>query len=228
MKASTRPALLLSKLPPHHINLRDGERRSILCPDCETWHPLYRRMIKTHCTDRLVRGGATPPCPGSGQRIEFNITVEQWAERLTEFDATAKARRSARQHYKPLPAPAPAVTQMRQPRPTAAAVLPAWRHHTADCTACSPATPCPVAARIVDMYAHLRRQESADRLLPAVVAKRASAEWAKYGEATGDAKRTTAKRSGTAVEERNNSCRIHPAGTVSHYRGPDVPLARTA
>ncbi|MEW2085696.1 hypothetical protein [Streptomyces sp. NPDC005283] len=50
-----------------------------------------------------------------------------------------------------------------------------------------------------------------------------AAELTKQQEATTDAKKQT-KRSGTIVEEANNSCRPTPKGAVSEFRGPDVPL----
>ncbi|GGY77175.1 hypothetical protein [Streptomyces anulatus] len=105
MRPSRRPALKASEIPPQNLNLRDGERHSIVCPDCDTWHPLYRKMIKTHHLDREVRGGRAPRCPGSAQLIDMDISVEQWGERMLAADSTATGRRSARQHYKPLAQP---------------------------------------------------------------------------------------------------------------------------
>lgn len=102
MRPSRRPALKASEIPPQNLNLREGERQSIVCPDCDSWHPLYRKMIKTHHLDREVRGGRAPRCPGSAQLIDMNISVEQWGERMLAADSTATGRRSARQHYKPL------------------------------------------------------------------------------------------------------------------------------
>ncbi|MFJ4710119.1 hypothetical protein ACIP6I_35540 [Streptomyces anulatus] len=105
MRPSRRPALKASEIPPQNLNLREGERQSIVCPDCDSWHPLYRKMIKTHHLDSEVRGGRAPRCPGSAQLIDMNISVEQWGERMLAADSTATGRRSARQHYKPLAQP---------------------------------------------------------------------------------------------------------------------------
>ncbi|MDW4917372.1 hypothetical protein [Streptomyces californicus] len=105
MRPSRRPALKASEIPPQNLNLRQSEHQSIVCPDCDSWHPLYRKMIKTHHLDREVRAGRAPRCPGSAQLIDMDISVEQWGERMLAADSTATGRRSARQHYKPLAQP---------------------------------------------------------------------------------------------------------------------------
>ncbi|MGW7029174.1 hypothetical protein ACWGFX_18575 [Streptomyces xanthophaeus] len=136
MRPSSRPALLLSKIPPHHINLADGEHRTAVCPDCETWHPIQRRMIKTHHLERTGRGvgGEAPRCPGSARRIEFDITIEQWGEALVAAEATATSRRSKRLIRKAQPQPVPAVSQMSAATAAAQRKL---ADHVVDCPKCS-------------------------------------------------------------------------------------------
>ncbi|MCT6782059.1 hypothetical protein LXH09_36130 [Streptomyces sp. CS7] len=147
MRPSRRPALKASEIPPQNLNLREGERQSIVCPDCDTWHPLYRKMIKTHHLDREVRGGRAPRCPGSAQLIDMDISVEQWGERMLAADSTATGRRSARQHYKPLAQPLTPIYRLvdRGPQgtPTLHRLLPLLEHarravdrHHAACPVC--------------------------------------------------------------------------------------------
>ncbi|MFJ7416365.1 hypothetical protein ACIQWZ_37030 [Streptomyces sp. NPDC098077] len=148
MRPSRRPALKASEIPPQNLNLREGERQSIVCPDCDSWHPLYRKMIKTHHLDSEVRGGRAPRCPGSAQLIDMNISVEQWGERMLAADSTATGRRSARQHYKPLAQPPTPIYRLadRGPQctPTLHRLLPLLEHarhavdqHRAACSRCA-------------------------------------------------------------------------------------------
>ncbi|MFF8798054.1 hypothetical protein [Streptomyces globisporus] len=147
MRPSRRPALKASEIPPQNLNLREGERQSIVCPDCDSWHPLYRKMIKTHHLDREVRGGRAPRCPGSAQLIDMDISVEQWGEMMLAADSTATGRRSARQHYKPLAQPPTPIYRLAdrgpQGTPTLPRLLPLLEHarhavdqHRAACSLC--------------------------------------------------------------------------------------------
>ncbi|WP_371628107.1 hypothetical protein OG245_37440 (plasmid) [Streptomyces sp. NBC_01116] len=148
MRPSRRPALKASEIPPQNLNLREGERQSIVCPDCDSWHPLYRKMIKTHHLDREVCGGRAPRCPGSAQLIDMDISVEQWGERMLAADSTATGRRSARQHYKPLAQPPTPIYRLAdrgpQGTPTLHRLLPLLEHarhavdqHRAACSRCT-------------------------------------------------------------------------------------------
>ncbi|MFE7119104.1 hypothetical protein ACFU99_27175 [Streptomyces sp. NPDC057654] len=113
MKPSTvREPLKLSTLPAHRINLRDGERRSVVCPDCEAWHPIRRGKIWPHHLDSTERGHRAPRCPGSGRRIEMDLDIKRWARKAAEADASAAGRRAERAVRKPRPQPAPALHQM--------------------------------------------------------------------------------------------------------------------
>ena len=179
MKKSTRPALMLSEIRPQHINLREGERPSVRCPDCMTWHPLHRRMIKTHRLDSTLRGGATPPCPGSGLRIDYDISVEEWGQRLMEGNTEASACRSARQHYKPLPGPAPAVAQMAA-RPAYLATVATRAHravrvHYIGCTSCVPDAWCAVGEDLAQQL--FRAEDARDQAAKRTTSARRSAQW---------------------------------------------------
>ncbi|MGR6998778.1 hypothetical protein ACU686_12715 [Yinghuangia aomiensis] len=106
------PPYLVSKLRPQDINMRDGERRTIRCPECRTWRMIRRGMVWTHHPDG-------ERCSGSARKVVFDLTVEQWELKLQRqarrcADAMpAENRRSATQFSKPTPPVAPAVTQMR-------------------------------------------------------------------------------------------------------------------
>ncbi|MFE9700547.1 hypothetical protein [Streptomyces sp. NPDC006270] len=228
MRPSRRPALKASEIPPQNLNLREGERQSIVCPDCDTWHPLYRKMIKTHHLDREVRGGRAPRCPGSAQLIDMNISVEQWGEAMLAADSTATGRRSARQHYKPIPAPAKPVTKMSPTSTTPADALTAYRTHLRRCRSsalsgrCQGSHRCIEGSRLAALYAELERAQPArDRevRVEAVRARRRAAKtWTRHAGATDSVKSSLAKRGGTAVEEANNTCRTCHATAVSEAK----------
>ncbi|WSM19098.1 hypothetical protein OHB49_44515 (plasmid) [Streptomyces sp. NBC_01717] len=253
MRHNGRTPLLASTMRPEHLNLREGDPRMAVCPDCQTWHRLTRSMITPHrSSDGVIASNDRPRrffgekpaggrrCPGSAQRITIDITVEQWGEKLLTAESTATGLRSARQHYKPLPAPAKPVARMTPAPVNAADALTAYREHLKKCQArntvdrCGSTHRCADGARLAALYDQLKRtqphrdrehQDDArvDALLTryraAKATKNTAAEWAKHREDTVDAKKATAKRSGTTVEEANNACRIRPAETVSEFRG---------
>ncbi|WP_251077068.1 hypothetical protein [Streptomyces benahoarensis] len=109
MRPSTiREPLKLSKIPAHRINLRDGERRSVVCPDCQEWHAIRRHMIWPHRLD----GARSPKCPGSARRVVLDLDLDTWHRKALEADASAAGRRAARTIRKPRPQPVPALHQM--------------------------------------------------------------------------------------------------------------------
>ncbi|MFE3430422.1 hypothetical protein [Streptomyces sp. NPDC059171] len=207
MRPSRRPALKASEIPPQNLNLREGERQSIVCPDCDSWHPLYRKMIKTHHLDREVRGGRAPRCPGSAQLIDMDISVEQWGERMLAADSTATGRRSARQHYKPLAQPPTPIYRLAdrgpQGTPTLHRLLPLLEHarhavdqHRTACSLCKAGRRCETG-RALDVRAaetqasctiareQLHRQEREQGGRSAALARRS--QWATVLPAVRDA-----------------------------------------
>jgi hypothetical protein len=127
MRHNGRPAIKASTMRPENLNLREGEPRMVVCPDCNTWRRLTRSMIHPH------RGGVDQPrpedrryrddvsvarpsngrrCDGSGQRIDIDLTPEQWSQRLLAAESTASSRRTTRPVRKPRPQSAPATGQM--------------------------------------------------------------------------------------------------------------------
>ncbi|MFE9222721.1 hypothetical protein ACFYN3_41410 [Streptomyces lavendulae] len=99
MKDNGRAPLLVSTLRPDLINLRDGEKRTIVCPDCSTWRPIRDRMVIAHRAEphsgrprhRRAEPGRTPRCAGSGQRIWVDITPDQW---LARYEKLANRRQN--------------------------------------------------------------------------------------------------------------------------------------
>ncbi|MEW9513758.1 hypothetical protein [Streptomyces bacillaris] len=235
MRPSRRPALKASEIPPQNLNLREGERQSIVCPDCDMWHPLYRKMIKTHHLDREVRGGRARRCPGSAQLIDMDISVEQWGEMMLAADSTATGRRSARQHFKPIPAPAEPIARMSSAPSTPVEALSAYRSHLRRCRdsgktgRCAGSYRCTEGTRIAVLYAELEQaegQRARDARIEALLVRHRTARtWSRYTEITTSTKNSLAKRGGTAVEEANNTIRDRRPGSVSEFRGPEVPLS---
>ncbi|MEJ8632055.1 hypothetical protein [Streptomyces sp. MS2.AVA.5] len=256
MRHNGRTPLMASRMRPEHLSLHDNEPRMAVCPDCLTWHRLTRSMITPHRAADAVPSAARRyfgdkpsggrRCPGSAQRINIDISIEAWGERLHAADSTASGRRAPRQHSKPTPATSPAVAQMQPAHQTAAdAALTAYRQHRTACQTthaagrCTKARRCAKATRLSARYERLQRtqprrdqvrqelaavQTRMERRYVAAITKGAAAEWGKRGRVGDDEKKATAKRGGATVEEANNTCRIHPADTVSEYRGPEVPF----
>ncbi|MGA4846682.1 hypothetical protein ACOBQB_10590 [Streptomyces sp. G5(2025)] len=233
-----RAPLLLSKIAPQDINIREGEVKSIVCPDCRTWRRITgetKLKIREHCiSDKVAEGRKHVRCDGSNQVVKLDISVEQWSEAMLAADSTATGRRSARQHYKPLPVPAKPVTKMSPVSMSVADALAAYREHFRKCRVssmvgrCSGTYRCTDGTRLAAVYAELERTEPdrqrKDRAAEKLARYRTSTVWAKHSKATTDAK-MMAKRGGTAVEEANNACRNHPDEMVSEFCGPQVPLA---
>ncbi|MFF9690519.1 hypothetical protein [Streptomyces sp. NPDC014623] len=122
-----RAPLLLSKVAPQDINIREGEVKSIVCPDCRTWRRITgetKLKIREHCiSDKVAEGRNHVRCDGSNQVIKLNISIEQWSEAMLAADSTATGRRSARQHYKPLAQPPTPVSRLADRGPQGTPVL---------------------------------------------------------------------------------------------------------
>ncbi|WP_326615323.1 hypothetical protein OG949_41205 (plasmid) [Streptomyces scopuliridis] len=241
-----RTPLLLSNIKPQDINVREGEIKSIVCTDCQTWRRLMgetKLKIREHrVSDKVTDGAKNDRCSGSNQVVKLDISVEQWSEAMLATDSTATGRRSARQHNKPLPAPAKPVTKMTPAPVNASDALTAYREHLKKCRVssvagrCGGTRRCSDGARLAALYEQLLRTQPrrdreykeearVDALLTryrSTTARTVTA--AAWKAATTDAKVAMAKRSGTRVEEANNACQIRPADTVSEFRGAAVPL----
>jgi hypothetical protein len=232
---SPRPALVISTLWPHQYDLRPA-CASLICPDCKTWVPITgiqakKHKLVPHDTGRVGKDAAVR-CQGSNRLVTVDVAFEEWQKRLEDGGAEAAGRRAARQHYKPLPTPAKPVARMSPASMSVAAALAAYREHLRKCRTssvtgrCGGTHRCADGARLAALYAELKdTQPPRDReaRVDALLARyRSTKVWSKHTEATANAK-STAKRGGTAVEEANNTCQHRRTGTVSDYRGPQVP-----
>lgn len=209
---SSRPTLAVSSLSIQHVDLTPGVE-SVVCEDCTTWCPVVgTSRLRTLAPHHTEKAGTPNPrrCPGSNRRVDIDIDVPRWQElqdrqaRRLRDTMPAENRRAARQHYKPIPAPAPAVVQMPA-RPTTAvpqavdrsAEIARPRHtlhlHYPSCTACTAEQWCPVAeelARQVLAAEQLRNQEAAARYRDEAYEEKAVAtrrrqrgrEWASFDE----------------------------------------------
>ncbi|MGW2393945.1 hypothetical protein ACWCYK_31305 [Streptomyces lydicamycinicus] len=166
MRHNGRAPILASQMRPEHLNLRDGEPRMAVCPDCRTWHRLTRSMIMPHRDgvavpkdgSRRYRDDTAPHkpsngrrCPGSAQRIDLDITPEQWGEQLLAAETTAAGRRTARPIRKPRPQVAPAAAQM--PAATRPLREQLAEHLQSDCTRCKAGR----CARVIELRQRIRR-----------------------------------------------------------------------
>ncbi|MEU2468253.1 hypothetical protein ACFRAA_32170 [[Kitasatospora] papulosa] len=236
-----REPLLLSTVQPQNINIREGEVLTMVCPDCETWRRLMgetqlkvRKHCSRGCTGRAAQCVGHPCCPGSNQAVRLDISIEQWGEAMLAADSTATGRRSARQHHKPIPAPAKPIAKMSPLPATAFEALVAYRDHLRWCRSnatgnrCIGSYRCAGGARLAAAYEDLERNEGRrhrEARVEALLTRcRAARTWTRHAEATGGSKVSLAKRAGTAIEEVNNSVRSRSTGSVSEFRGPDVPL----
>jgi hypothetical protein len=104
MHHNGRDVLLASKLPASNFQVRPGEAKTIVCPDCGTWRFLRRSIIFPH---RAVDGRTR--CPGSGQRVRIDLPLAVLETRQEAERAQAGQRRATRVQLKPTaPVPPPA------------------------------------------------------------------------------------------------------------------------
>ncbi|MEV5864375.1 hypothetical protein AB0L83_32230 [Streptomyces sp. NPDC052071] len=97
-RVSGLPALKLSELPLHHIDLRDPLRTSLVCQDCETWVPItgmqskVQKLVPHHTGTAHV--AAAVHCRSSNRRIEFDMTIPEWRHALTDAATEASSRQA--------------------------------------------------------------------------------------------------------------------------------------
>lgn len=97
-RTSSRPALKLSQLPPSHIDLRNPLKAVLVCEDCGTWCPItgihskQKKLVPHHTGKAHV--AAAIRCRGSNRLIEWDMTVPEWSQALTDAIAEASSRRA--------------------------------------------------------------------------------------------------------------------------------------
>ncbi|MFF0094639.1 hypothetical protein ACFYSF_32435 [Streptomyces canus] len=213
MKHNQRTPLKASEIRPDLINLRCGER-SVVCPDCKTWRIVRDRMITAHRTEphsgqpRHRRAeNRVPRCPGSGQRIWFDITPEQWlakyerlADRQQGQGVDAGARHATR--VKMTNVVAPPASKVIPVLPTPEKAFETYKAHCRGCAACNGSQYCADGERLSLFLRRLQRQEPkrrqvregmeelrqlAQRHLAERLPRRRNAEWAAVIDAVKDA-----------------------------------------
>lgn len=219
----SRPPLKLSSVPASSVQMREGERRSIVCPECGEWHPLRRNVVWPHHLERTERGKNGRRCPGSARRVEIDVDLADWGREIAEADATVTGRRTSRVTRRPTQTPPPPVGRMSPAPVSAAAALASYRAHVRACATCTGRDRCPLGTRLARTADIAQGRARIDRRYAAAMAGQRAAAWTRQYEATADATQH-AKRSGTAVEEANNQCKRPLSSAVSGYRGPALPL----
>jgi hypothetical protein len=223
-----RAPLLLSTMAPEDFNVRPGEVKSIACPDCRTWRRIMGDKvlkIREHCmSDKVAEGEKHALCPGSNQLVEVNIDVRRWQakqDRLLRDAMPQENRRAARQFYKPLPAPATPLARIKA-EVTLETARQSYLAHRKGCTRCVGGQHCTDGGILARRYVLALNQEPARREARAEQ-ERQERRTVRKQTAPAVRKAQWNQRGGKTVETANNQCRPRPDGTVSEFRGPQVP-----
>ncbi|MGW2426626.1 hypothetical protein ACWC0C_47065 [Streptomyces sp. NPDC001709] len=225
-----REALKLSTVAPEDFNVRPGETMSIACPDCRTWRRImgtYDLKIREHCiSDKVAEGQKHERCPGSNQVVIVDIDVRRWEARQNRLlrDAMPQEnRRADRQFYKPLPAPAAPVSRIKA-EVTLETARQSYLAHRKGCTRCVGGQHCTDGGILARRYVLALNQEPARREAREEL-ERQERHAARKQSAPAVRKAQWAKHGGKAVEAANNRCAERAPGSVSEFRGPQLPLA---
>ncbi|MEV6133208.1 hypothetical protein AB0M05_41520 [Streptomyces violaceusniger] len=208
MKHNGRPPIRASKVDADRINLREGEKRTIVCEDCGTWRLIEGRMVATHRAEprsskprkyRQLPEDRVPRCPGSGQRIWFDITPDKWRARYERLSDRRQNQgmnpgsRHATRVKRMSSMPAPPASKVIPSLPTPKTAFETYRDHRNSCSACTGRTHCPDGARLGYAYVRQLRNEpknqqirqgmerlrqQAERHLAEHLPRRRAAEWA--------------------------------------------------
>ncbi|AVH61855.1 MULTISPECIES: hypothetical protein [Streptomyces] len=120
---NARPALVISTLKPHQVDLRPA-CASLICPDCKTWVPISglqtkRPKVVPHDTGLAGKDAAVRCRLGSNRLVTVDMTVKKWQERLEDGNSETVHRRKTTVLRKPKVALAPAVSQIAAQKQTA-------------------------------------------------------------------------------------------------------------
>ncbi|WJY43233.1 hypothetical protein QT196_38900 (plasmid) [Streptomyces sp. P9-2B-2] len=225
-----REALKLSSMAPEDFNVRPGEVKSIACPDCRTWRRIMGDKvlkIREHCiSDKVAEGEKHVTCPGSDQLVVIDIDVRRWQaeqDRLLRDAMPQENRHAAQQFYKPLPAPAAPVSRI-QAEVTLRTTRRAYLAHRRGCTVCVGGQHCMDGGILARRYVLALTQEPA-RLEAHEQAERQERRTERKQTAPAVRKAQWVKRGGEAIEAANNRCAERRPGSLSEFRGPQLPLA---
>lgn len=95
-RPSTLPALKLSKLPPSHIDLRNPLKAVLVCTDCNTWvlitgiYSKVQKLVPHHTGHAHI--DAALHCRSSNRRVEWDMTIPEWHQALTDATTEASSR----------------------------------------------------------------------------------------------------------------------------------------
>ncbi|MFH9968347.1 hypothetical protein ACH4PR_44805 [Streptomyces mirabilis] len=97
-RVSSLPAIKLSQLPPSHIDLRQPLKAVLVCEDCKTWCPITGMRDKVQKLVPHHRGKAgvadAVRCRGSNRRVQFDMTIPEWHQALTDAVTEARSRQA--------------------------------------------------------------------------------------------------------------------------------------
>ncbi|MFF4732868.1 hypothetical protein ACFY3M_48115 [Streptomyces mirabilis] len=225
-----REALKLSSMFPEDFNVRPGETKSIACPDCRTWRRIMGDKvlkIREHCiSDKVAEGEKHVTCPGSDQLVVIDIDVRRWQarqDRLLRDAMPQENRRAAQQFYKPLPAPAAPVSRIKA-EVTLETARQSYLAHRKGCIRCVGGQHCTDGGILARRYVLALSQEPARREAHKEM-ERQELRTARKQTAPAARKAQWAKHGGKAVETANNRCADRTPGSLSEFRGPQLPLA---
>ncbi|MET9913584.1 hypothetical protein ABZZ74_43715 [Streptomyces sp. NPDC006476] len=97
-RVSSLPAIKLSQLPPSHIDLRQPLKAVLICEYCKTWCPItgmqskVQKLVPHHTGEAGVADAVR--CRGSNRRVQFDMTIPEWRQALTDAVKEASSRRA--------------------------------------------------------------------------------------------------------------------------------------
>ncbi|WP_246618299.1 hypothetical protein [Streptomyces javensis] len=223
--------MLLSTMAAEDFNVRPAEVKSIACPDCRTWRRIMGNKvlkIREHCiSDKVAEGEKHVMCPGSNQVVIVDIDVRRWQakqDRLLRYAMPQENRRASRQFYKPLPAPPSPVSRIKA-EVTLESTRQSYLAHRKGCTRCVDGQHCTDGGVLARRYVLALNQEPTRRgarekqeRQERRTARKLAEQW------PAGRQRQWAKHGGEAVETANNRCAERVPGSVSEFRGTQVPL----
>lgn len=117
-RVNNRPALAVSALPPHHLDLRPGAM-CLVCPHCTTWCPITGHHGSTpklvpHHTQPAGEPGKIRCTVGSNRRVTLDLTLHTWQQRIAEAREQLRTRRSNTTE-RPQPRPRPKAPALSVP-----------------------------------------------------------------------------------------------------------------
>jgi hypothetical protein len=95
-RISALPAIKFSQLLPSHIDLRDPLKAVLVCGDCGTWVPItgiqekVKKLVPHHTGAAGVADAIR--CRSSNRRVEWDMTIPEWCQALTDAVKEASSR----------------------------------------------------------------------------------------------------------------------------------------